>query len=147
MPITPKNLNTALKRRRVSVYHPGSGAADATETWPLAYFDNKVKILNVYVITQTAITGAATNYMNLNIIDKGTGGSGTNELGNLDFASGTNTTAFDAKTFGTLSNNELAAGSVLSVQREKVGTGLALPECAFVVEYKEEDDTEDVIID
>lgn len=129
----------SANRQHVTVYHPGSAAGDATEEWTLAAFDRNAVIHNVSWVPQTAVTGANTNTFHLNVRNLGADGATTNtEIGNVDFVSGTNADALEEKNIVT-TDKRVAAGDVVTVQRELVGTGLATPEGAFVVVFSVDD--------
>jgi len=120
-------------------YLPAAGAADVTKSTPVFTAPDNCKVLQVQIVTQAAITGANTNSMNLNLINKGAAGIGATELGHIDFVSGTNSVAFDGKDLvadtAIASATELTAGDVLAVEREKVGSGLAMPEVLVIVTF------------
>lgn len=116
-------------------YVPGAAAADATEEWPVFYAAQAVQIVAAYYIPSAAITGDDTNSFNLNLRNKGTDGSGTTEVGNVDFATGTDGVANDATSLGVTAFN-MAAGEVLAAQREKIGTGLTMPDGIVVIVYR-----------
>lgn len=119
-----------------TAYIPAAAAADATKSWPVFFNNRKVEVQWVKIVPQAAITGADTNSANWNLINTGTDGTGTTELANKDFTSGKDAAAMDAINLYTPSGGkELAAGSVLALQREKAGNGLALPEALVVVGY------------
>ena len=91
--------------------------------------------MTVYWVPNAAITGTATNYTNLNVINKGQAGAGTTELGNVDFASGTDATACDELAL-VATAVAVAAGDVIALQAEKVSTGLAIPAGTLVARFK-----------
>jgi hypothetical protein len=122
-------------RHTVVVRLPAAAAADATEKWPVFYTDRKITVHGAWFVPQSTVTGQNTNTFNLNLKNAGTGGAGTTELGNLDFVLGTNATGLDATAFAALDDERVSAGEVLFAERELVGTGLAMPEGAVVIEY------------
>lgn len=90
-------------------------------------------VTEVVYVPYSALTGADTNSMNLNV-DSVVAGTPT-ERGNVDFASGTDAAALTEKVLysGSLS---LAAGAQIAVEREKVGTGLAMPGGEIIVRFR-----------
>jgi hypothetical protein len=122
---------------------PAHAAATATESLAVLFLgnDSAIDVTAVYHVPDTVVTGADTNSTNLNLLDAGTGGAGTTELGHIDYALGTNTSALDARAFvtaalTTFTRYALPAGAVLALQYEKVGTGLAIPAGLLVVEFE-----------
>lgn len=114
-------------------------AATATEQWPVFFAPFPCQILGAKVVPQTAATGNDSNTTNLNLVNKGAAGSGTQEIANLDLPTGVNLTAFadSALTLtGTTAQCTLAEGDVLTLQHEKVGTGVAVGECIVEISYK-----------
>jgi len=132
--------NLAGGRLASMVYTAAAGAGDASKSWPVFCAPDDCKVLQVQIVPQATITGADTNSANLNLINKGSAGAGTTELGNIDFVNGTNATAFDAKDIvadtAIADATALSQGDVLAIEREKVGTGLAIPELIVVVTYR-----------
>lgn len=127
-----------VKMKQAAAYIPAAAATDNTKAWPVFLVPptHAVRVTKVEVVPQAAITGASTNSANWNLINKGTDGLGTTELANKDFVTGVNAAAFDVLVLYTPTTPaKLAAGTVLALQREKVGTGLALPEALVVVHY------------
>ena len=83
-----------------------------------------------------AITGADTNTRKLTVTNRGDDGDGTTEVASLQFDEGTDAADFVATAItlsGTAANLEVAAGDVLSLASDKVGTGIADPGGQVVV--------------
>lgn len=117
---------------------PAHAAATATEQWPCFFAPFPCVVTGCKVVPQTASTGDNTNTTNLNLVNKGAAGSGTTEIANLDLATGTNLTAFADSSLtvtGTLAQRTLAEGDVLTLQHEKVGTGVAVGEVIVEISY------------
>jgi len=129
----------AVGQRLMNIaYLPAAGAGDATKEWPIFCAPDSCKVLQVQIVTQAILTGADTESMNLNLRNKGAAGIGTAELGNVDFESGTDATAYDALDIladtAYADATALSQGDVLGLQREKVGSsGLAMPELIAIV--------------
>ncbi len=104
-------------------------AATATEQRAAFHAPRACVVTGVCIIPDVASTGDNTNTTNLNIVNKGAAGAGTTEVGNLDLALATDLVAYDKKviplnaTYLT-SGVAMAAGDVLNIQFEKVGTGV-----------------------
>lgn len=114
-------------------------AATATQKDPIFCAPRACRVTSVSVIPQAASTGDNTNTKNLNVLNAGSAGSGTTEIGNLDLATGTDLVAFDEKAipFNTTYEDgvELAEGDVLVLQTEKVGTGVNVGPFLVQVDY------------
>lgn len=84
----------------------------------------------VTYVANAAITGANTNTRALRLRNKGLTGAGSTVVAELQFDSGVNAVAYDEKAIplsGTPANLNLAAGDVLALFSDAVGTGLADP--------------------
>lgn len=112
----------------LTAYVPAVTAKAATAPVAAIVAPFKCRIVSVEFIPLADVTGADTNSRNLNL--KLTDTDGT-EIANLDFAAGTDAEALAAKAFtmkGTEAQQTLAAGDVIALESELVGTdGLALP--------------------
>lgn len=118
---------------------PSHLAATATEEYPVFVAPFPCLITGLAIIPQAAVTGADTNTTHLNVKNKGSAGSGTTEIANKDLVSGTNLAAFDLNTItltGTTAQKTLAEGDVLSLEFEKVGTGLLVPSGMLQVSFE-----------
>ena len=117
---------------------PAHLAATATEEWPVFRAPFACTLKKLDIVPQAAVTGDNTNRTNLNIVNKGNAGSGTTEVANLDLATGTNLTAFDSTNIPLnttyASGVTLAEGDVVTIQQEKIGTGVNVPECLVYLE-------------
>ncbi len=123
------------------VVTPKHAAATATEDIPIFYAPTDapegVSIVAVRLIPGAAVSGANTNTTHLNLVNRGADGAGTTELANYDLTSGNDLTAYDNKNLYTPATPlNIATGVVLTLQFEKVGTGLLVPEMLVVVEYR-----------
>lgn len=112
-------------------------AAGSTGEWAIFKAPEACEITAAYIVPDSAITGADTNYMTLSIVDKGSDGTGTTAIASVDFTSGTNAAAFDATSLGTLgAGKTLAAGDVVSFKKAEAGSGMNMPNLLVVIEYK-----------
>lgn len=87
-------------------------------------------VTGVTYTPNATITGANSNTRALRLRNKGLTGAGSTVVAELQFDSGVNATAFDEKAItlsGTAANLNLAAGDVLALFSDAVGTGLADP--------------------
>ena len=116
---------------------PSHAAATATEDTAIFYAPFACKVTAVRLVPGAAVTGANTNTTHLNLINRGADGSGTTELANYDLTSGNDLTAYDNKNLYTpASGLAVVAGGVLTLQEEKVGTGLLVPSLLAIVEFE-----------
>lgn len=115
---------------------PAHGSADATTGHPIFRAPFDCTLTAVRIIAGADVTGQGTNYFNLNLINRGTSGTATTELANRDYSGTavTETRGVPRTLYSTATN--LSAGTILEIEREKVGTGLASP--AFLVEIEYE---------
>ncbi len=130
-------LRSALVAKTAQAYVPAALAADATTEWPIFWAEKDCRIMRIAFVPQAAITGADTNSMTLGFINKGATGVGTTVLASKAYVAGTSVAAFDGETLVTEPMNKLlTAGSVISLERAKVGTGLAMPQLLVAVTYE-----------
>lgn len=116
---------------------PAALAADATTDFVLGEAPSTGTVQDVRFIPDSVLTGADTNSMTGEVINKGQAGAGTTQVAAKAFTAGVNAPAFDATTITlsvTAANLEVVVGDVLVWRRTKVGTGLAQP--AGVVRVK-----------
>lgn len=111
-----------------------ASAATATSNHPIAIYPFKAVISKVAVAFASAVTGDNSDRFNLNLIEK----TADAELAAIDFATGTNATAWTETTLtlATAAATARVAGTVLNLQREKVGNGLEMPEVVGYVEFE-----------
>ena len=113
----------------ITAIDPGfATATDDTIVIGEAPFDGTVAA--VTYTPDAAITGAATNHRAIRVRNKGQGGAGTTIVAELAFDDGVNATAGDETAItlsGTAANLVVAAGDILALESEAVGTGLAAP--------------------
>ena len=126
-------------RLLAQAYVAAAAQTDATKEWPVFCAPDACKVLQVQIVPQSTITGTDTNSMNLNLRNKGAAGTGTTELGNVDFENGTDATGYDALDIladtAIASATALSQGDVLGLQRELVSGGLAMPELIVIVTF------------
>lgn len=116
---------------------PGHAAATATEDFPVFYAPFACRVTAVRIVPGAAVTGANTNTTHLNLINRAADGAGTTEIANRDLTSGNDLTAFDNyNLYAPATPLAVVAGGVLSLQYEKVGTGLLVPGLFVIVEFE-----------
>lgn len=110
-----------------------SAAADATNYLAVWYAPFNCYVTSVKIAFTDDITGAATNYANLNLDDN----DRSTELANKDYSSGITATAGTELSLyaPTAPGKSLSTGDNLYLEREKVGTGLAIPAFTMIVTY------------
>ena len=112
---------------------PARAAGDATASHVVFLAPFRCRVRSVAVVPAAAITGANTNYANFNLILR----PANTELANIDFTSGVDRAAFvPFMLYQPTAPVELAAGTVLDLQRELVGSGIATPALLVVVTYE-----------
>lgn len=113
---------------------PNTPASDATKTIPLMVMPYRAKLVEVAIVNADAVvTGHATNRKNFNLIDDGPEGGGNTTIANLNLDAGVNLAV--GKTLMTIASAPrfMAQGTILALQIEQVGTGVALPGLLFYV--------------
>ena len=122
--------------RREMVAVPFHAAATATEIVPIFEAPLGAKIEKVIFRPGAAVTGADTNTTHLNVINMGTAGAGTTELGNYDLTSGNDLAAGERKElYAPAAALAVSQNNLIGLQFEKVGTGLDVPAGIAIVEW------------
>jgi len=121
-------LNTIRHDIAIPVGFNTAGTADEEPGWraPIA-----CRVTAVRFIAETAITGDATNYATLSLENKGTAGSGTDEVASFAFDTPTtdDVAALDEKALTlsvTPADLVLAAGDILSIKKAVTGSGMVI---------------------
>lgn len=134
--MTRSQFDRAVPGDRIGaqIYAPAHAAATASEYLVsfVAPFDCRLKA--VYFVPKDDVTGVDTNTTHLNVINKGSAGAGSTELGALDLTDGNDLTAFDVNTVVSSLTTDLTEDDVIAVQYEKVGTGLDVPAGTWIFE-------------
>lgn len=116
---------------------PAHAAADATEDIPIFRAFKNARIRSVTLIHGAAITGVDTNTTHVNLkswTDAAT--PVATERANRDYVDATDAVAMKAiSLYAPATYLNLDTGQYLSLELEKVGTGLAIPDSMVVVEY------------
>jgi len=110
----------------VQMYIPAN-AGDTDVKHPIFRAPHKMKVLAVYAIFQTALTGADTNFVTPTVINAGTAGSGTDVIASKAYTSGVDAAALvpEALTLsGTPANLVIAEGDVLAYLSDMSGSSV-----------------------
>jgi len=109
-----------------------AGGSDGEQVVAVAPF--RCVVTAVSYVPAAAITGHASNNFDLQLRNRGSDGTGTADVANLEFLAGVNGTAFEASALTVdTANDELAEGDVLSLEKVEGGTGLAMPAGKLVI--------------
>lgn len=127
------------EERILAAYFPGHATAGSAVEQVLGVMPVNGRVISVQLVTNTAVTGANTNYFTLNVRNRQqTDGTGTLVPATLDFTSGVNTVALTPKTIpvsSTFSNTVFVRGDVFSAEKAVTASGLACPPGIVVVRY------------
>ena len=119
-----------------TAYFPAFGTTDISKQVPVFLAEFACKITKLSLVPQAAVTGQDTNTRHLNLINKGAAGSGTTELTSYDLTNGNDLSAMDEYViYNPAAPLDLPANTVLALEGEKIGTGLATPEMLVQVEF------------
>lgn len=134
------SLATLTVPRDIVLRERFAGHATAGSTIEQALFTapSNGRIIAVEFTTDTAITGANTNYCTLNIRNRTTAGVGTAVPATLGFVSGVNTVALTPKAIplsSTVTDLNFVKGDVITAEKAVAGTGLAMPPGQVVIHY------------
>ena len=110
-------------------------AGDATEEQLIFVAPTKCTVKGVAITPDADVTGNDTNTKNLNVVNKGSDGTGSTEIANLDLATGTDLSEFDRTAISASLDVDLEAGDSLTLQIEQVGSGVAIPRSLVDVDY------------
>jgi len=113
------------------------GSAEPTKSHVIFFAPWKARVIRVAYLFDASVTGQDTNTFNLNLINRGTDGTGTTELANRDYVAGTDDAAYVLRELYKPSGGlVIPAGTVLDLQREQVGTGMDMPGLMGFVEFE-----------
>ncbi|MBT3350425.1 MAG: hypothetical protein HOC91_09730 [Nitrospinaceae bacterium] len=122
--------------RRSFVAVPAHASAAATELFPVFEAPVAAKIEKVIFRPSAAVTGVDTNTTHLNVIDIGTAGTGTTELGSYDLTSGNDLTKGERKELYAPSTVlSVSQNNLIGLQFEEIGTSIAVPAGIAIVEW------------
>jgi len=118
-----RRANLEVKNSYVAVVNIGSDIEVPVFVAPFATI-----IRQVGFVPQAAITGADTDYFTLSFINKGSDGTGTDEIAAKDYTLGVDVAEFDFEDLGTLANNRLAKGDTVTFAKVETANGMATPQ-------------------
>jgi len=115
-----------------------SGATNTTQEFANYVVQHDMKLAAAYATLIASLTGAATDYANFNIVNKGTAGTGTTIMASLAFTSGITATLEIPKAFTlstTAANLLLSSGEIVAVAAKGGGAGAVYPIAHFVAHF------------
>lgn len=111
--------------------------SEATFREPVFVAPFDCEVGEVSLINSTLVSGAATNFVALNLIDGGPEGAGTDEIANLDFDAALDFIVGKVLLFdniiGASAERFLTQGDILELEAEENGTGDATDMPSFLV--------------
>jgi len=120
-----------------NAYLPSHAAATATEGYPIFTAPFRCEITSILIVPAAAVTGADSNSTYLNLINRGTAGSGTTEIGSYDLTTGNNLATSDEKVlYAPATPLAVSDGNVLAFIFEKHGSGLLVPALLVQVTFR-----------
>lgn len=127
-----ESIDGITLKNEEQVYISPDAAAD---TWDAKIFraPSDINIKDVLVVPNTAI-GQATNFMSLEVINKGTDGTGTTSLGSRNVNGSNTITVAGIDLVAT--NADVLEGSFISLKKTKNGDGQAWPGGLVIVRYE-----------
>lgn len=108
-----------------TAFTPGQSTAGTEDDWVALVAPFNLKVTGVKWTPNAAITGAATNYFTLQILN------GSTVVASKAYDSGTNETALtpaDLTLSSTTTDLNVDSGDALVIHKEVAGTGLAMPD-------------------
>jgi hypothetical protein len=130
--VTPAKLSDAANSRVVAISLEDQSASDSK----CVFVAPVAGTLNAAWLVVTAdITGNDTNKWTVVLTNRGSDGSGTDVIVTKAYATGVDLTAYDASDLGTLANNTLAAGDVVSLDLTKANSPSNLEGPVLVLEF------------
>lgn len=126
----------SLPANEVSV-RIGTIAAGTSDERSVFVAPHDVIIEKIYFTVGTTIAAGATDYTTISFESKGTAGTGTDELGTFNTNTGETTlTAYVPHNVGTLANNSISKGEVISFKKTDAASGDAVDEGIVTVVYR-----------
>lgn len=117
----------------------GTIAAGTDDERCLFVAPHDVIIEKIYVTVGTTIAAGATNYTTISFQNKGSAGTGSDELVTFNTNAGEITlTAFVPHNSGVLANNSISKGEAISFKKVDAASGDAVDECLVTVVYRAE---------
>ena len=121
-------LNTIRQTFEIPIGFNTAGTADEEPVWRAHI---ACRVTAIRFLCEDAITGHATNYATLSLVNKELDGAGTDEIASFAFDTPTtdDVAAFDEKALtlnGTPANLLLAAGEVVTLKKAVAATGMVI---------------------
>jgi len=117
-------------QRVYSARHPYNATITTDKHTVIGPASSAETVIGVEFIPDASQSGVTTNGRSYTVFNRGQAGAGTTQVATLEFITGVNLVAYDAKTIplsGTAANLELAAGDVLEFYSLHTGTGILDP--------------------
>lgn len=133
---TPASGETPLVVTRQSQVDAVAAGSDATTVVCEAPVTGTVS--RVSYVPSAAVTGANTNSRTLTVTERGAAGSGSTNVATLALTSGVNAAADAEKNLtlsGTAANLNVTQGDVITFESTHVGSGIADPGGAVIIEF------------
>ena len=123
-----------LAKIKMAVMRIPALALGSDDQWAMFVAPGNIKVLEVGVAVDDAITGADTNYYTLGFINAGADGNGTDVIGEKAYTSGVDLADFVYDPFTvTPANARLDKDDTIIFDKTEGGTGLGSPDlCAYV---------------
>lgn len=126
----------AVARQKMAVAVTPAIALGTDDETPIFVAPAPCKITEVGVVPDTAVTGDDTDNYTLSFVNKGSDGSGTDVIAEKEYATGVNGVKDDYEDYGTVSNNVLAKGDVVALEKVEANSGLGKPVTLAVIRYE-----------
>ena len=131
------NVHDIPGRHRATFRIPAHAAADPTTSHVIFAAPFSARIRKVALFFAADVTGQNTNTFNLNLVNRGTDGTGTTVLASRSYTAGVNESAYvESVLYEPTNGLSVSAGTVLDLERELVGTGMDSPNIWGYVEYE-----------
>lgn len=115
----------------------GTIAAGTDDERTVFVAPHDVIIEKIYFTVGTTIAAGATNFTTISFQNKGTAGTGTDELATFNTDTGETTlTAFVPHNVGTISNKSVTKGESISFKKVDAGSGDAVDEGLVTIVYR-----------
>ncbi len=135
--MSSKNIKTQLKKASTIVTNSYVAAVAQSSDDEVAVFKAPCagKIVEVGIIPDAAVTGAATDNYTLSCQNKGAAGTGTDVICSKAYTLGVDSVQYDYESLGTLANNVLAKDDTVTFLKTEAASGLAMPAMVVVIEF------------
>lgn len=130
----------SLEKFKTITARVGSISAGTDDERPIFVAPCGCQLKKAYIVNASDISADGTDFTAVELQDKGSDGSGTDTIVSFDTDSNNDNvslTGFDAHDFGSLSNNSLAKGDVVTIKKTDSGSGKAFDEAFVELVYVE----------